>query len=215
MELIGIEGKDCVGKTFLVNRLQKRFQDPDLSWVFLEEFSASPVGDTIREIIAERRFFFLSKEHSTILAETLLLAADLAYQIETNIEFSVAVIDRGILSLICYQGARLSRSKLFHGNQGEALSYIMKLLSPLEIKQHTILLTVSKEEMIRRMLRRGEEVPTKEELVFLEETEALMRKLGPKVSESFLEIDSTVNPGELTERTAEYILDIAREERNG
>lgn len=206
--IVSIEGRDCAGKSTLLANLREK----GLPWRFLGEFSDSRIGELIQAVLAEKRFFSLAEEGKTVpLTETLLLAADLAYQLETlEVTNRITITDRGILSLVCYQALRLHQ--LFFGNLAHATEYIGRLL-PFE-RQHTVLLTVSEKEMVRRIVSRGEAAPNSQELAFLQEVENLMREMGPKISASFLEFDTSArSPKFLTEAVVEHILLLERSER--
>jgi len=201
--IVSIEGKDCAGKSTLFANLREK----GLPWKFLEEFSDSKIGELIRAVLAEKRFFSLAKKGETVpLTETLVLAADLAYQLETlEDNIGITVIDRGILSLVCYQALRLRR--FFCRSRIGTAEYVGKLL-PFE-KQHTVLLTVSEEEMVRRIVGRGEAKPDPQELAFLQEVENLMREIGPRTSASFVEIKTSAkSPKIIAETVMDYILQL-------
>lgn len=133
-------------------------------------------------------FFSLSPDaHTkTVIAETLLLAADLAYQIETLAKSpSLIIADRGLLSLVCYQAVRLAHSEIFGSCVGAA-KFIIDALKPLSVAWTHIQLTgLGTREICERAKVRGGPVPNAAELEFLGEVEVLMTKIGPLLGPYF------------------------------
>lgn len=208
--VVALDGKDAVGKTKLLEALKLISRERCLGWQFLPEFSDSPIGDLIRKILVERRFFTLSSDQrlSVVTSETLLLAADLTFQLEVAHKTGgLWIIDRGITSLVGYQAVRLKRAGAFASSL-EAVSFITSLIPAPLRNMHTLLLTVSESEMCRRIEARGELRPEKSELEFLASVEKIMMVAGEQHSLSIRIMDTDTTEKALVREAVERIVSL-------
>lgn len=169
---VSIEGTDAVGKSNLLQEMRRQLEAASHEFlaVFLDEFSDSPVGDVIRNIIRYHRFFIIGNDHHP-LAETAVLYADYLYQFESIFQRHPAqkilfVSDRGPYSFFTYQRLRIEKSHP-HLTVTEIEMWIRSLFTPIGFP-HVNLLLVSPVEQILQRLANREGAPNDEELRFIE-----------------------------------------------
>ncbi len=103
-----------MGKTSLLNEIEIFLRNQrKINFATLKEFSNSPLGNLIQEIVSKRKFFSLENESHRPLSETLVLCADFIYQFEKLLsKYSkrkklLIISDRGIHSFLTYQYLRI------------------------------------------------------------------------------------------------------------
>lgn len=169
---ISLDGTDGVGKTTLLRELvhHLRLTYPDHKVDKFPEFSSTAVGSLIRRRVEQRYFFQMGDGEHLPIGETLVLASDLALQIETlqreitEDEPRILVSDRGPLSLVVYQANRLAQ---YAGlSYAEATSWVDRLLSLLPTPDLTVVLHAD-EVTLRERLRERQADLTEVEVRFV------------------------------------------------
>ena len=155
---IAIDGIDATGKGTQIQLLSNRFN----SIAPIGEFSSSEIGDLLRANIQRNQFLALEHDGGTVRTETALLVADMLYKSEhqlqeTNLLSKIVVSDRGLLSLIAYQGCRLALAGL---PSDQALKWVEGLVtsafSEARKPDVNIVFTASIDEVESRCRKRGE-----------------------------------------------------------
>lgn len=181
---ISVEGVDGAGKTrlikeiapFLHKKYGKRFR------IFLiNEFSCSPFGELIKQIIAKKRFFILGEKKKYIpFAETLILAGDFIYQFEqyakTKSKRKIIIIsDRGPHTFFTYQAARIQYiyRKI---NENILEKWIENIFYPIGFPDFSLLLISPTKEIQQRIDKCGKQIKFKE-LRFLESLQGKYLKI--------------------------------------
>lgn len=206
---VAIDGIDAVGKTTQVNTvassLKGRLTVPVEG---VAEFSTFPPGRVITEILEKQRFYALHPEKKTPLADTVFLLSDMLTQYETVIAPTVstggiAVSDRGNISFIAYQALRMEDAgvKLNPDSFQWAHSLAQQcLITP----DFTVLLTIPEEEMVRRIVQRGEAPPSDADLSFLVRLNRAVQRAAEVSGSEIVEVDGSLPK----EKVTDSILDI-------
>lgn len=209
---LAIDGIDAVGKSTQVPRVANNLLDLEVNPVIeLKEFSNSPVGQTILRILKENRFYALNDEKSSPLADTLHLLSDMVYNYETAIypavqNGGVAVTDRGASSFVGYQAVRVGeRSPQFE--ERKAISWAQSIARHcLVIPDLTVLIRISHDEMMRRVVQRGEEPLSADELEFLDKVDRTMVKTIKGLSKEYIIVDGEQPVEDITTQIADYVM---------
>jgi thymidylate kinase len=183
---IGIDGIDGTGKTTSIEVLRS---DPEIvgtmSCKFFDEFTFTPVGNLIKDIISEHRFFSLSQPPTTRLADAWLILADWTLKLETSncSTFDVFFSDRSHLSAIGYQITRVEDQ---YGSETAAqLFQLFRSVSEIVrrsiegITFEDVLLTITEDGLRRRITNRGELALKSQQIDFLMNAQRLMLQLRP------------------------------------
>lgn len=179
---LAIEGTDAVGKTKLAQELFMWLKNeyPEISPFLMKEFSFSPVGRLIQEIINNKTFFMLENNKQVPIAETLVLGSDFIFQQEEIAKKdrtdgkSVIVSDRGIYSFFVYQGIRL---KNVYGNTIDWYKWIENIFLPIGTPNLTLCLSSPIDQIERRLRERGDSVAP-ESLDFIDQAQREFLRLG-------------------------------------
>lgn len=209
---VALDGIDAVGKSTQVPRVAQNLREQGVKPVTeLREFSSSPVGQTIVGILEEKRFYALNDEKTSPLADTLHLLSDMVYNYETVIgsvvqQRGVAVTDRGASSFVGYQAVRIGeRSSRF--NEKQAISWAETLARHcLVIPDLTVLVRISHDELMRRVVGRGEEPLSADELEFLDKVDRTMLQTIKHLSKEHIIIDGEQAIEDITAQISDYIL---------
>lgn len=209
---LAIDGIDAVGKSTQVPRVADDLRSREVNPVIeLKEFSNSLVGQTILRILNEKRFYALNDEKTSPLADTLHLLSDMVYNYETAIypvvqNGGVAVTDRGASSFVGYQAVRVGeRSPQFE--ERKAISWAQSIARHcLIIPDLTVLIRISRDEMMRRVVQRGDEPLSADELEFLDKVDHTMVKTIKGLSKDHIIVDGEQPIEEITTQIAEYVL---------
>lgn len=192
---VAIDGIDAVGKTTQVPLVADRLRQIGIFPVeTVSEFSTSPIGEAIREILRKKRFYALHPELKTPMADTVALLSDMLFQYETIIaptiaKRGVAISDRGIISFVGYQSIRLEE-RTVNFDLEEAMSWTDTLAQHCLITPGlTLLLTIPEEEMVRRIKGRGENIPSGEDLNFLRKSSQAFRQVASIANHETIEIN--------------------------
>ncbi|GHU28065.1 hypothetical protein FACS1894152_5460 [Bacilli bacterium] len=193
---IALDGVDAVGKTtqarILYNRFSKKYRT-----ALLGEFSNSPVGDLIVEIIRKKRFFSIDDDKKSPVADSFLLISDMLYKAEKEVQNDTELIisDRGLLSLLVYQALRIEKnSRFFVDGNYDSFRFLEEILDktflPIIKPTFHIVYTLKPENINKYSVNRGEPPLLKDELNFLEN---IQMKIVGKISQTngyVLPIDS-------------------------
>jgi len=210
---LAIDGVDAVGKTTQMKLVAKRVRDRGKDVVCVEEFSDSPLGEMIRLILAKNRFFSLSSDQGSPVADILTLMTDLTYRFETVINPAlkagkIVVSDRGTCSFIGYQTAHLetSQENFYLRGKVSPKDWVEKLVASSFICPNlTILFYLSEKEMVKRIVKRGGSPPLEEEKMFLRRVSEIMDELPEVLIGKVVKIDGEFPAREVTEKIVEAI----------
>lgn len=208
---VSLEGIDAVGKTSLIpsvaSSLRERLGIPVVTVV---EFSNSLVGRLIRDIIRTERFIKLSPDNSTSLSESLLLFTDRLINVETVIfpiisQGKLAISDRSILSTLGYQSQLLKNSPLMK-SETERLDWLKRAIGLFPITPDlNIVLTAPIEEVVKRVIKRGENPLNEEEKLFLLDVDKAIKLLAPSLPGKVEIIDAFQEPNKVVKEIADTI----------
>lgn len=192
---IALEGGDAVGKStqipIVATELSKR---SGLQVTEIPEFSDSAVGIAISSIISQNRFFSLANK-TTPMADILTTFSDLAYLYEKTISPTiqaggVALSDRSPASPLSYQ--LTSESGKLEPEGEQIFSAMISLISACSLTPDlSVLISIPEEEMIKRMIKRGETYPGTEELIYLGGVQTQLRRVAHLTSRKVIEIDGS------------------------
>lgn len=179
---LAIEGTDAVGKTQLTHELflWLRSEHPEIDSMMMDEFSSSPVGRLIKEVINDKTFFMLGDNEHIPIAETLILGSDFMLQQEifnkttSSNKRGLIVSDRGIYSFFVYQGIRLENS---YGDSIDWEKWITNMFSPIGFPDLTLCLSSPINQIERRLRDRGDEV-SPESLAFINQAQDEFLRIG-------------------------------------
>ncbi len=178
-KLITLEGIDGSGKSTILRRLHRHFQDnPDV--VFTREPTNGWIGEAVYRAI---------KSKTDPLAELFLFIADHADHLSTTIkpaleDNKIVISDRYSDSRYAYQGATLK------GTVDHPLDWVMMLHEGWTVvPDTTILLDVNPATAITRVGNRDQQTKF-EKLAFLEHVRSNYLKLAEKEPERFLIVDA-------------------------
>ncbi|MEK7584629.1 MAG: hypothetical protein AAB490_05265, partial [Patescibacteria group bacterium] len=173
MKLLAIDGIDATGKSSVVAALAAAEGVPALG-----EFSATPIGDLIRSIVARNDFFYLDSTGKPRVAETFVLASDLLAKLESArwIDAPFVVMERGALSLRAYQHARIARD-IDLDSADEIDTLLRSLFHLSKVDCIDVLLTVNETVMLRRKAARGDPAPSQDEIDILMTAQSFMVSL--------------------------------------
>lgn len=192
---LAIEGTDAVGKTQLTHELFSwlRNEHPEIDSMMMDEFSSSPVGRLIKEVIDDKTFFMLGDNEHIPIAETLILGSDFMLQQETlsrtasSNQKGVVISDRGIYSFFVYQGIRLRNS---YGDSTDWERWIASIFSPVGFPDLTLCLSSPIDQIERRLRSRGDKI-SPESLAFINQTQDEFLRIGGKSnSKSFVVLEN-------------------------
>jgi len=193
---VGIDGIDATGKTTIVAALGRRVAGAKC----LGEFSNSPVGSLIDQIIKSQRFFSLRPEGGTEMADLCLMFTDWVAKRDLGLRANSRVIfaDRSYTSVVGYQLARLEgqlTQREASAVKAALLRFVKAVQGAQPIANREIVLTIRSEEMIARMRARGEHKPPKYRVKELLRAQEMMKELVPRTScidVSDLDVDTVV-----------------------
>lgn len=190
---IALEGGDAVGKSTQAPRVATELRkQSELQVVEVPEFSDSPIGIAIATIISRNRFFSLENK-TTPLADILTTFSDLAYLYEkiifpTTQAGGIALSDRSPASPLAYQ--LTSRSGKLDRKEEKLFLAVASLISKYSlVPDLSILLCLPEEEMVKRVVGRGEIYPTVEELTYLDGVQTQLKRAARLTSREVIEAD--------------------------
>lgn len=207
---VAIDGIDAVGKTTQVNAVSNSLRGTlNVPVESIAEFSSFPPGRVITEILERQRFYALHPEKKTPLADTVFLLSDMLTQYETVIAPTVAlggiaVSDRGNISFIAYQALRIEDAGVSLNTDSFQWAHSLAqqcLITP----DFTILLTIPEEEMVKRIIQRGESPPSDSELNFLARLNKAVQIAAEVSGSEIVEIDGSLPKENVTDNILELI----------
>ncbi len=184
---LSIEGTDGVGKTTLLEKIEKFLNNQKkINFAIIKEFSNSPVGTLIRNIISKKKFFCLGNKLHYSFSETLLLCADFVYQFEeilskhSDKKKLFIISDRGPYSFLTYQNLRIKRQYQIH-NLNYLEGWIKDIFQPLGSPNFIILLT-SPIADIKKRVRERDGIVKRSELSFIQKVQKEYLKIFKETS---------------------------------
>lgn len=173
---LSMEGTDGAGKTTLIESIETFLSNQKgIDFAIIREFSNSPVGALIKNIISETKFFCLGNKFHYSFSETLLLCADFVYQFEhvlskySNRKKSFIISDRGPHSFLTYQILRIKHQYHIH-NLNYLEKWIKDIFRPLGSPDFVILLTSPIADIKKRIKERDGAIK-RNELSFIQEVQ--------------------------------------------
>lgn len=189
---LSIEGTDAVGKTTLIEEIEKFLQNQKINFIVIKEFSNSPFGNLIKHIVNTRRFFSLGNKIHYPFSETLLLCADFIYQFEqilsknTNRKKLFIVSDRGLYSFLTYQ---LLRIKSYSSIKVHAEKWIRDIFRPIDKPHFVILLTSPINQIKQRIIKRDGSI-NEQELYFIKKVQEEYQKILRNSCQPFIILEN-------------------------
>lgn len=141
------------------------------NFAIIKEFSNSKVGNLIKDIISNKKFFCLGNKFHYSFSETLLLCADFIYQFEEILsKYSdkkklFIISDRGLHSFLTYQLLRIKQQYQIR-NLNYLEKWIKDIFQPLRSPDFVIPLTSSITNIEKRIKER-DGIIKKKELSFI------------------------------------------------
>ncbi len=178
---IFFDGRDATGKSTLESNVSRLLKKKGVDVLRQGEFSGYATGNLMRRQIREQRFLSFDGKGTSPEADALILAGDLLLQLKDVVgakdRGKVSIIDRGPLSFYGYQSARLAasrtESKIICEDDSDWLLNLAKLLV---IPSLTLFLRISDQEMMKRVVARGEKPLNADELRYLQTVESIMEQ---------------------------------------
>lgn len=192
---LSIEGTDAVGKTMLLEEIEKFLRNQKkIKFILIKEFSESSLGNLIKDIINKKKFFSLGNRFHYPFAETLLLCADFVYQFEqvllknTGRKKLFIISDRGLYSFLTYQSLRIKHQYRASFNKVNPEKWIRDILKPINKPHFVILLTSPINQIKQRIIERDGSI-NEQELRFIKKAQKEYRKIlkGNRQSSIILE----------------------------
>jgi thymidylate kinase len=179
---LSIEGTDAVGKTMLLEEIEKFLRNQKkIKFIVIKEFSSSSLGNLIKNIINKKKFFSLGDRLHHPFAETLLLCADFVYQFEqvllknTGRKKLFIISDRGLYSFLTYQSLRIKyqyQASIRVNPEG----WIRDIFKPINKPHFVILLTSPISQIKQRIIERDGSI-NEQELRFIKKAQGEYRKI--------------------------------------
>ena len=199
---IALEGVDATGKSTQVPKVAAALRKRDgLLVAEIPEFSDSPVGTAILAVISKNRFFSLANK-TTPLADLLTTLSDLAYLCEKTISPTlqaggIALSDRSPASPLAYQ--LTPESGKLEVNGEKLFTAVASLISECSLRPDlSVLLSLPDDEMIKRVVNRGEPPPTGTELTYLRGVQSQLKRAASLTSKEVIEVDGSSSIEEVT-----------------
>jgi len=189
--LFVLDGIDAVGKSTICQNISEARPVANIG-----EFSDSPIGEVITEIIEEKRFFTLSEDFASPLADLFLILSDtcLKYEGSSDLVKSTdkvaCIMDRGIFSAVAYQFARAS--EFYDAGELEVLHDAVLDLSLLRSSAISsakhINLVLNETTLISRIKARGETRLDSKQLQKLLEIQDWMVRLSHSYNATIIDV---------------------------
>ena len=179
---LSIEGTDAVGKTILLEEIEKFLRNQKkIRFIVIKEFSSSSLGNFIKDIINKKKFFSLGDGFHYPFTETLLLCADFFYQFEqvllknTGRKKLFIISDRGLYSFLIYQSLRI-KSQYQTSIRVNPKEWIEEIFKPINKPHFVILLTSPINQIKQRIIERDGSI-NEQELRFIKKAQKEYRKI--------------------------------------
>jgi dTMP kinase len=207
--LISFEGQDGSGKTELLHRVNHALRKKGYETSIVEEFSDSPLGNYLKELLRKDKFLRLQKNIPTAFSGAMCVIADLYYQDEHEIkpklnEGKIVLKERHIDTLFACEIPKIKDD--YPDLDTESLyNWIESVSTQLYIPDLTFLLMVSEDILIERIRNRGESV-SEEDLRVFAEREKIYRQLAEKYKDRIVVFDNKKEIEKAVEEFTEFIL---------
>jgi thymidylate kinase len=156
-QIIAFEGIDGTGKSSLVSDLSEALRSVGQQTTLVPEFDTDFYGGFILDRMAVDPSLSPCDGLDSPVAQSLVLAASHVFNFEkmmasVRMDDTVTLMDRSILSFLCYQGALCSTS-----DQRATLENLWTLVKPFTVKPSVVVYcSCGIEEIMRRLERRGD-----------------------------------------------------------
>ncbi|RLJ02757.1 MAG: hypothetical protein DRP10_00050 [Candidatus Aenigmatarchaeota archaeon] len=168
--LVTFEGQDGVGKTELLRRVTLNLLQIGYDVKSIEEFSNSPIGDYIKELLSRDKFIHMKLNIPTSITETMILISDLYFQDEIEIrpfikKDYIILKERHIDSIFACQIPKILEDYPDKKTE-EIYNWLECLCKNLYTPDLTFLLIVPRKIQLKRIKTRGETVSIRDIKVF-------------------------------------------------
>lgn len=209
---ISFEGTDASRTSAQTSKIIEGVEKYGYPTTIVRTFSASPVGDVIRDILKTDRFIRFNFKYSTRYSELFLVLCDFALRAETIIlpaleRGDVVLSDRYIDSPVAFQ-VQMLRQQYSQLDQDQTLlawSNFLYRTFPL-LPDLTLLFDISEEESFRRVQSRDNVTMTKEEKDVISGSIKTFRWLAEHYPQRFFVIDAELPPDEIIETATSVII---------
>ena len=207
--LVSFEGQDASGKTELLHRVNYALRKARYETSVVEEFSNSPTGEYLRELLTKDKFLRLQSKMPTAFSGAMYVIADLYYQDEHEIrpklnEGKIVLKERHVDSLFACEIPKI-RDEYPHITT-ELLNNWMESISTYLYKPDlTFLLIVPEDILLERIRSRGESV-SDEDLRIFAEREKIYRLRAEKHKNRIIVFDNDKEIEKAVEDITEQIL---------
>ncbi|MBU1038818.1 deoxynucleoside kinase [Patescibacteria group bacterium] len=208
--LVSLEGQDASGKSEILKLLLRELDNRKVPVVVVSEFSSNVLGNFIKKILGENKFFRLNTCGPSALTETMYVISDLYSQDELEIgpalkEGKVIIKERHIDSIFACQIPKIIDD--YPGSNPEYLfKWLEQSLKKLRRPNLTFFLDVKKEILKNRIVGRGEEVSAVDLRVF-QKRQNIYNKLALKNRGRWLNIKNNGRPMESVKEISDIIID--------
>lgn len=211
--LVSFEGQDASGKSELLHRVNDNLGRKGYEVAAVEEFSASPMGDYLRELLTSDKFLRFGNNVPIAFSGTMYVIADLYYQDEQEIrpklkDRKIVLKERHVDTLFACQIPKikddypqLDYESLYH--------WIKSAISNLYVPDLTFLLTVSEEVLISRIRGRGESI-SDEDLRIFAERDRIYKQLAEKHKDRIVIFDNNRAVEEASEEITDRIISLTK-----
>ncbi len=207
--LVSFEGQDATGKTELLYRVNYALRKRGYETSVVEEFSNSPIGNYLRELLTRDKFLRMQNDIPTAFSGAMYVIADLYYQDEHEIkpklnEGKIVLKERHIDSLFACEIPKI-RDEYPHITTELLYNWIESVSTHLYIPDLSFLLIVPEDILIERIRSRGESVSDEDLRVFAER-EKIYRRLAEKHKDRIVVFDNNKEIEKVVEEITEQIL---------
>lgn len=178
MGWVVVDGIDGAGKTTICQKISASHSERVRH---IPEFSETPIGEIIREVIGRHRYFRLSAPRLAASELLFMLSDSLAkYELVTRSGEKYVVVDRGVFSAIAYQTVRWEEEigERLDSNEALRLLEVVTRFAPtINLFTH-INLFIDIESVNTRVAKRGEKALSPRGLATLQRIQDRMFVLG-------------------------------------
>ena len=195
--LVTLEGQDGSGKSTLLDIISTQLEQENLSVLVVPEFSSRVVGRLLQETLTQNKFLRLNDFGVSALTETLYVLADLYSQDEFEIrsalqQGAVVVKERHVDSIFACQLPKIVNDYPM-SDEEQVFQWLRHMCSQLTEPDLTVFLSVSDEELGRRIKMRGEQVSADDFTVF-RERQVIYDRVATEDQHRWLEVINDGNP---------------------
>jgi len=207
--LVSFEGQDASGKSELLHRTNDNLIRKGYETAVVEEFSTSPMGDYLRELLIGDKFLRLKKDAPTAFSGTMYVIADLYYQDEHEIKPNlnkgrIVLKERHIDTLFACEIPKI-RDDYPQFDEESLYRWIESTASKLYMPDLTFLLTVPEDVLMGRIRSRGESI-SDDDLRIFAERKRIYRQLANRYKDRIVVFDNNRTVEEATDEITDRIL---------